>query len=79
MADATIAHPTQDDDVFQTLRAIELLRRAGTIADRHYRRGFAILNSAAGVRCACGTIPALIMPSDGGPAVCAACFQRVAS
>jgi hypothetical protein len=78
MADATIAHPTQDDGVFQTLRAIELLRRAGAIEDRHYRRGFAILNSAAGVRCACGAAPALITPPDGGPAVCGRCYQETA-
>lgn len=72
MAHATIAHPTHDD-VFLTLRAIEMLRRVGTITEPQYQRAFAMLNSAAGVPCRCGAVPALITPSDGGPALCARC------
>jgi len=80
MSGIIVAHfeEPDDDGIFQTLRGIELLRVAGAITEAQYQKGFQILNSATGVRCACGAIPALIYPASGGPAVCASCYQEAA-
>lgn len=81
MAGIIVAHfeGSDDDGVFQTLRGIELLRQAGAITEAQYRKGFQILNSATGVRCACGAVPALIYPANGGPAICADCHLAAQS
>jgi len=65
----------QDDGVFETLRAITMLRNTGIITEAHYRNGFRMLNSTTSKRCACGTTPALVSLPDGGPAICAACWE----
>ena len=65
----------EDDGVFQTLRAIAMLRNAGVITEAHYRNGFHILNRAAGKRCICGTIPAVVTLPDGVTVLCGPCWE----
>jgi len=75
MASNIVTHLADDDGVFETLRGLRLLRDAGAITAPHYRRGFTILNGAAGKRCLCGSIPAVVTLPDGVTMLCAACWE----